>query len=48
MRQEWIDRRRDDPCRTQMHYARQGIATEEMGYVASPHSSAGRIPTPRG
>ena len=21
---------------------------EEMGYVASPHTSAGRIPTPRG
>lgn len=34
MRQEWIDRRRGDVCVTQMHYARQGRATEEMAYVA--------------
>ncbi|NRA96560.1 MAG: phosphomethylpyrimidine synthase ThiC [Planctomycetes bacterium] len=34
MRQEWIDRRGGDACVTQMHYARQGCATEEMAYVA--------------
>jgi phosphomethylpyrimidine synthase len=34
MREDWIARRRDDACVTQMHYARSGLATEEMGYVA--------------
>jgi len=34
MRREWIDRRRDHTCVTQMHYARKGLATEEMAYVA--------------
>jgi phosphomethylpyrimidine synthase len=34
MRQEWIDRRGGDACVTQMHYARQGRATEEMAYAA--------------
>ncbi len=34
MRTEWIEKRRNDRIRTQMHYARQGIVTEEMQYVA--------------
>jgi phosphomethylpyrimidine synthase len=34
MREDWIARRRDDACVTQMHYARSGLATEEMGCVA--------------
>ncbi len=34
MRTEWVAKRKDDKIRTQMHYARQGIVTEEMHYVA--------------
>ena len=34
MRTEWVARRLSDPVRTQMHYARQGVITEEMIYVA--------------
>jgi len=34
MRHEWITRRTNDPIRTQMHYARNGVVTEEMDYVA--------------
>jgi len=34
MRTEWVARRLGDRVRTQMHYARQGIVTEEMMYVA--------------
>ena len=34
MRAAWVARRRDDPIRTQMHYARQGVITPEMEYVA--------------
>ncbi|MGC8793034.1 MAG: phosphomethylpyrimidine synthase ThiC [Bryobacteraceae bacterium] len=34
MRSEWVTRRLKDPVRTQMHYARRGIITEEMEYVA--------------
>src|SRR5437867_1465191 len=34
MRSEWVAKRKDDPVRTQMHYARKGIVTEEMTYVA--------------
>ncbi|MGH9672621.1 MAG: phosphomethylpyrimidine synthase ThiC [Bryobacteraceae bacterium] len=34
MRSEWISRRRNDAVRTQMHYARRGVITEEMQYVA--------------
>ncbi|MGH7296664.1 MAG: phosphomethylpyrimidine synthase ThiC, partial [Polyangiaceae bacterium] len=35
MRSEWVSRRAGDRTRTQMHYARQGIVTEEMAYVAA-------------
>ena len=34
MRSEWVAPRMADPVRTQLHYARQGIVTEEMRYVA--------------
>ncbi len=34
MRTEWVKKREADPVRTQMHYARRGIVTEEMEYVA--------------
>ena len=34
MRTEWVAKRQDDRIRTQMHYARQGIVTEEMHYIA--------------
>jgi phosphomethylpyrimidine synthase len=33
-RNEWIASRAKDPVRTQMHYARKGITTGEMQYVA--------------
>jgi len=35
MRTEWVTRRQDDRIKTQMHYARRGIVTEEMAYVAA-------------
>ena len=34
MRSEWTSKRQNDAIRTQMHYARKGIITEEMQYVA--------------
>jgi phosphomethylpyrimidine synthase len=34
MREQWVAPRWNDPVRTQMHYARKGIVTEEMDYVA--------------
>jgi phosphomethylpyrimidine synthase len=34
MRTEWVAKRENDKIRTQMHYALQGIITEEMHYVA--------------
>src|SRR3954454_12940982 len=34
MRTEWVEKRKNDKVRTQMHYARQGVVTEEMQYVA--------------
>ncbi len=33
MRTEWVSKR-SGPCVTQMHYARQGVITEEMKFVA--------------
>jgi len=35
MRTEWISPRLNDPIRTQMHYARQGVVTEEMRFIAA-------------
>ena len=34
MRANWVRKRSNDKIRTQMHYARQGIVTEEMHFVA--------------
>ncbi len=34
MRKEWVAKREADQVRTQMHYARKGIVTEEMQYIA--------------
>ena len=34
MRAAWIEKRKNDPVKTQMYYAKQGIITEEMAYVA--------------
>jgi phosphomethylpyrimidine synthase len=34
MRSEWILPRLNDPIRTQMHYARKGVTTQEMEHVA--------------
>ena len=33
MRTEWVAQRTNDKIRTQMHYARQGVVTEEMRYI---------------
>jgi phosphomethylpyrimidine synthase len=34
MRKEWVAERQNHPVRTQMHYARKGMVTPEMEYVA--------------
>src|SRR6516164_4552013 len=34
MRTEWVAKRQNDRIRTQLHYARKGIITQEMHYVA--------------
>jgi phosphomethylpyrimidine synthase len=31
----WVSKRSNDHCKTQMHYARKGVITEEMAYVAT-------------
>jgi phosphomethylpyrimidine synthase len=38
MRSEWVEKRKNDKVRTQMHYARKGMVTEEMRYVAKRES----------
>jgi phosphomethylpyrimidine synthase len=35
MRADWVAKRRGQDNVSQMHYARQGIVTEEMHYVAN-------------
>lgn len=35
LRSEWVKARASDTTKTQMHYARKGIITEEMRYVAN-------------
>ncbi|MBR4097551.1 MAG: phosphomethylpyrimidine synthase ThiC, partial [Campylobacter sp.] len=35
MRQAWCQKRQNDPTPTQMYYAKNGIITEEMEYVAN-------------
>ena len=41
MRSQWVKSRKNDTIRTQLHYAKKGIITEEMQYVANiEHLSA--------
>jgi phosphomethylpyrimidine synthase len=40
MRTEWITQRQNDAVRTQMHYARLGVTTGEMEYVAQRENLA--------
>ena len=40
MRTEWVAKRQNDAVRTQMHYARQGVITEEMQYIAQRENLA--------
>ena len=35
MRTDWVAQRQNDAIRTQMHYARKGVITGEMHYVAN-------------
>jgi phosphomethylpyrimidine synthase len=35
MRSDWVSKRTLDGCKTQMHYARKGVVTEEMAFVAA-------------
>ena len=50
LRQPWIDRRvaRGDTNFSQMHYARQGVITEEMRFVALRESVDARVRARRG
>ncbi len=34
MREAWVEKRKSDEVRTQMYYAKKGIITEEMEYIA--------------
>src|SRR5271170_3146499 len=34
LRDEWVSRRAANPNQSQMHFARKGVVTEEMDYVA--------------
>src|SRR5581483_10750634 len=43
MRTEWVAKRQNDQIRTQMYYARQGVITEEMHYVAQRESLAPEV-----
>jgi len=40
MRDKWIEKRKGDEVRTQLHYARKGLITEEMDCVARSESIA--------
>jgi phosphomethylpyrimidine synthase len=43
MRKEWISPRLNDSIRTQMHYAREGVITQEMEYVAGREHVTGEL-----
>jgi phosphomethylpyrimidine synthase len=43
MRSPWITPRLNDPIRTQMYYARQGIVTQEMEYIAKREHVTGEL-----
>ena len=43
MRENWVQDRYKDDNRTQMHYARKGLVTEEMAYVANREKLTGEL-----
>jgi phosphomethylpyrimidine synthase len=43
MRSQWITPRLNDPIRTQMYYARQGVITQEMEYIAKREHVTGEL-----
>jgi phosphomethylpyrimidine synthase len=43
MRSSWITPRMNDPIRTQMYYARQGVITQEMEYIAKREHVTGEL-----
>src|SRR6204780_2523502 len=43
MRKPWVEKRSSDAIRTQMHYARKGLITEEMEYVARMESVSAEL-----
>jgi phosphomethylpyrimidine synthase len=43
MRSPWITPRLNDPVRTQMYYARQGVVTQEMEYIAKREHVTGEL-----
>jgi phosphomethylpyrimidine synthase len=43
MRSPWITPRMNDPIRTQMFYARQGVVTQEMEYIAKREHVTGEL-----
>src|ERR1700722_10622983 len=43
MRSPWISPRMNDPIRTQMYYARQGVITQEMEYIAKREHVTGEL-----
>jgi phosphomethylpyrimidine synthase len=43
MRSPWITPRLNDPIRTQMFYARQGVITQEMEYIAKREHVTGEL-----
>ena len=43
MRTEWVARRAGDRVKTQMFYARKGVVTEEMAFVAKREKVSGEL-----
>src|ERR1700748_1667106 len=43
MRTMWVSKRSSDTCKTQMHYARKGVVTEEMAYIAAREQVAPQL-----
>jgi phosphomethylpyrimidine synthase len=43
MRSPWISSRLNDPIRTQIHYGRRGVVTQEMDYVAKREHMTGEL-----
>src|SRR5690242_18223324 len=43
MRTEWVAKRQNDSIRTQLHYARKGVVTEEMQFIAKRESLSSEL-----